>query len=393
MRIPGIYIFLFIALSLHALINYYIINRGYHTLPASSWMRPVYLVVMIFLVIAYPAARFLERGLHRQIVEILLHIGSYYLAIMIFALFIILFIDVIRLGNAIFHFYPDSWRQPGSYTNMALFTFVSLVILILTSAGAINARFPRIRELNLNIGKHVPQMDTLKIALISDVHVGTIINNSRLIKMIDKINSLNPDLILIAGDLFDEDITSLGKQNIESVLQSLKCKYGVFAIPGNHEFFSGIQSALNYMKASGIHALRDSVAIVADAIYLVGRDDRTVNRFNHRRAPLHDLMQRVDRAKPVILMDHQPYELEEAARHGVDLQLSGHTHHGQLIPFNFITQAIYELSWGYMKKDQTHYYVSCGLGTWGPPVRIGNRPEIVIINLNFKGGDAALGAF
>ena len=94
-------------------------------------------------------------------------------------------------------------------------------------------------------------------------------------------------------------------------------------------------------------------------------------------------MKGVDHSMPVILMDHQPFGLHEAVENGVDLQLSGHTHHGQLWPFSFITKRVYELSWGYLKIGDTHFYVSCGVGTWGPPVRTGNSPEIMNIILSF----------
>ncbi|HET7152240.1 MAG TPA: metallophosphoesterase, partial [Candidatus Kapabacteria bacterium] len=102
-----------------------------------------------------------------------------------------------------------------------------------------------------------------------------------------------------------------------------------------------------------------------------------------QRKPLEELMRSVDKQRPVILMDHQPFRLEEAVQNGVDLQLSGHTHHGQLWPFNFITKRMYEVSWGYKKKENTHFYVSCGAGTWGPPIRTGNTPEIMHIRLSF----------
>ena len=131
--------------------------------------------------------------------------------------------------------------------------------------------------------------------------------------------------------------------------------------------------------------LRDSVAKVANAFTLVGREDVSIRQFNgKKRKQLSELMNGVDTTLPVILMDHQPLRLDDVVDHGVDLQLSGHTHHGQLWPFNYISQAVYELSWGYMKKGSTHFYVSCGVGTWGPPMRTGNRPEVVHVKLKFE---------
>ena len=130
--------------------------------------------------------------------------------------------------------------------------------------------------------------------------------------------------------------------------------------------------------------LRDSSIKIEESLDIVGREDRSIAQFARRkRKPVAELMVSVDKNFPVILMDHQPFKLEEAERFGVDLQLSGHTHHGQLWPFNFITKKMYEVSWGYKKKGSTHVYVSSGVGTWGPPVRTGNRPEIVHLKLTF----------
>ena len=103
-----------------------------------------------------------------------------------------------------------------------------------------------------------------------------------------------------------------------------------------------------------------------------------------KRTSLTDLVKDLDKNLPHILMDHQPFHLEQAEINGIDLQISGHTHHGQLFPFHWITKLVYEQSWGYSKKENTHYYVSCGVGTWGPPARTNSVPEIVQIKLKFK---------
>jgi len=130
--------------------------------------------------------------------------------------------------------------------------------------------------------------------------------------------------------------------------------------------------------------LRDRTVKINGSIYIIGREDRTIRQFSGKqRKPLAELMRQVDKNLPILLMDHQPFGLNEAEENGVDLQLSGHTHHGQIFPINFITNAVYEKSWGYLQKGKTHIYVSCGVGTWGPPVRVGNRPEILNITIRF----------
>jgi hypothetical protein len=158
----------------------------------------------------------------------------------------------------------------------------------------------------------------------------------------------------------------------------------VYAVTGNHEYIGGVEPACAYLTEHGITMLRDAATVVAKSVVLAGREDISYNRGNGRkRKPLSELLNGCDRSLPIIVMDHQPFRLHEAEGQGVDLQLSGHTHHGQLFPFNFITERVFELSWGYKKKGNTHVYVSCGVGTWGPPVRIGNTPEIVDLTLTF----------
>ena len=384
MRVSDFIVFLSIVLTIYFLTNYYIFSRGLQALPKEGTFRNFYIVVMAVLILAYPTGRFLERIINKEISELLIHIGAYYLAMMAFALFLILMIDLVRFGNHFFHFFPDSWYQINSKIKLISFLFVAGSVIILTIAGSWNARTIKIKNLNLQVNKTTNSFSKLNIVLASDIHLGTMIHNSRLEKIVDKINGLKPDIILLAGDVFDEDITTLIEKNTASILAKLKSKYGAFAIPGNHEYFSGVDDAIAYLHQGNITVLRDSSILVADNFYLIGRDDRSGNRFNKTRKPLAELMNNVNENFPIILMDHQPFNLEEAQNNGVDLQVSGHTHHGQFFPFNLITNRVYELSWGYKQKGATHYYVSCGVGTWGPPVRLGNRPEIVNIELEFS---------
>ena len=230
-------------------------------------------------------------------------------------------------------------------------------------------------------------MATLDIVVASDIHLGTLVGQRRLDKIVDRINSLDPDIILLPGDIVDEDLGPVIKQNLGESLRSLKSRFGVFAITGNHEYIGGVEEASRYLVDHGVTVLRDRVLRINETVYLVGREDRSMDRFTEKtRKPLKDLMAEVDGRFPVILMDHQPFHLEEGENNGVDLQISGHTHHGQLFPLNFITGRVYELSRGYKRKGNTHIYVSNGVGTWGPPVRLGNRPEIVHIKLRLVEG-------
>jgi predicted MPP superfamily phosphohydrolase len=238
--------------------------------------------------------------------------------------------------------------------------------------------------LNLELRKGSGNLKELNAVLISDVHLSPINNGANLANIVNKINELHPDIIFIAGDLVDDNAQILEERNIGSALRDFKSKYGVYAISGNHEFINGIDGCVKYMRDYGLNLLRDSVVIIDNSFYLVGRDDRSNRQFaNGGRKTLSELLKGLDTSVPIILMDHTPFGLDEAMNSKVDLQLSGHTHHGQMFPLNLITKMIYEKSWGYLKKGVTQYYISCGVGTWGPPVKIGSPSEIVNLKIKF----------
>jgi predicted MPP superfamily phosphohydrolase len=171
------------------------------------------------------------------------------------------------------------------------------------------------------------------------------------------------------------------------VLKKFSAPLGIHAIPGNHEYIGGhLGEFSEYLRDAGIDIHVDRADLIAGSFYLIGRDDRSGMRFSGSpRKALFELTSGLDPALPLILMDHQPYLLEEAEKEGIDLQVSGHTHKGQIWPGSLITKRIYELDYGYLLKGKSHFIVSSGFGTWGPPIRIGNRPEIVMIKVKFTG--------
>jgi len=258
------------------------------------------------------------------------------------------------------------------------------VVALVVIAGFINARNPRIKKLELHIAKSVTGEKSLNVVMASDIHLGTLIAKRKANRLVETINSLHPDIVLFAGDVVDEDLAPVIKNNLGANLIRIKAKLGVFAITGNHEYIGGAEAAVKYLGEHGITMVRDTAVLVDGRFWIVGRDDRDKSRFTgKKRRELADIMQHVVHNCPIILMDHQPFNLEKAVEQGVDLQLSGHTHHGQLWPFNYITTSMYEISYGYKLIGKTHFYVSSGFGTWGPPVRLGNRPEIVQIIMKF----------
>jgi hypothetical protein len=377
-------IFFSIFFLLYGLINFYIFLRGWQAIPVESPFRVPYAAVFWVLALSFIAGRFLERVAITAFSTAVVWVGSFWFAAVAYFVLSLLLIDILRLINYIVPIFPTFVTADIARTKIILAVLLCSIVLLAIVVGYFNARSPRVKMLELSIPKQVDSVKTLDIAVASDIHLGTIIGRERLNSIVEKINNLHADLVLFPGDIVDEDLAPVINQNLGEMLRTIKAKYGVYAITGNHEYIGGVEEAVKYLTEHGIRVLRDEMVNVNGSIVLVGREDRSISQFNgKKRKPLAEIMTGVDKRYPIILMDHQPFGLHEAVDQGADLQLSGHTHHGQLWPFNAITNAIYELSWGYVKKGQTHFYVSSGVGTWGPPVRLGNTPEIIHLRLTF----------
>jgi predicted MPP superfamily phosphohydrolase len=197
-------------------------------------------------------------------------------------------------------------------------------------------------------------------------------------KFTAKINSLHPDILLIPGDIVEGHRDDGDMTEFERMFRQIKSKYGVYASPGNHESH-GRNNKLDFFANAGINLLTDTFVVIDNSFCLVGRNDRR----SRNRKPIHELLDNIPGHLPLIVLDHRPTEIEQVSKHDVDIQLSGHTHNGQLFPFNYITESVYELSWGYKKIRNTHFFVTSGIQVWGPPVRTAGNSEIMVINVDF----------
>ncbi len=385
MRTMSVIILVGMFLLITGLINFYIFIRGWQSIPPGSSLRQAFAIVFWIVALSFICGRIMENYLPSALSNLFVWMGSFWLAAMVYFLIAVVCIDVLRLINHFLPFFPLAITQNYTQAKYIISACVTGVVGLILLAGHLNSLMPRVLSLDLFVPKQAGTVKTVNIVVASDIHMGTIVGRSRVDHIAEQINSLNPDLVLLAGDIVDEDLRPVIKQNLGESLRSIKAPLGIYAITGNHEYIGGVEEACKYLTDHNIVMLRDQSIKVADSFYLVGREDRSIGRFNgHLRKALPELMAAVDKKFPVILLDHQPFGLNEAVTEGVDLQISGHTHYGQLWPVNYIVERIYALAWGYKKIDGTHFYVSNGVGTWGPPVRIGNRPEIVDIRLNFQ---------
>ena len=376
--------FISIVLLVYSAVNYLIFIRGWSALPNNSLSKGIYSFVFVCLFLAYILSRVFERTDLTELSVTLNRIGSFWLSAMLYLTLFNIFADLMRLANHFIHFFPQFITNDWQKTKLIYLLFTTISTIGILTYGFINDMNPRLKEMEIYIDKS-SNLKNLKIVMASDIHIGPIINYEKVNRLVERINELKPDLVLFPGDILDEDVSLVKKQASGEPIKNIKSKYGVFAIPGNHEYIGGIESASNYIESLGIKLLRDKFVLIDNSFYLIGRDDRSKNQFTGgKRADLSSIISEVDHQFPLIMMDHQPFGLNEAVFSGIDLQLSGHTHHGQLWPFNYITKKIYEVSWGYKVIEKTQFYVSSGYGSWGPPVRTGNYPELVVINIKFR---------
>ncbi len=385
MRTIDIVIFLTIVLLIYGSSNYYIFIRGWQAIPKEGLLRSIYLSLFLFLSLSYVIGRIFERVNVCAFSDAFIWIGSFWLGFMLYFFLAVVSLDILRLLNHFFGIFPRFVTE--NYGTAKLIT--ALVIAVITGAviggGYLNSISPRIKRLDLGVNKKAGNLDELNIALATDIHLGTIISNSRLTKLAGMIETIDPDVILLAGDIVDEDLKPVIEKNLGEIIKKFKSRYGTFAVTGNHEYIGGVEAANRYLRDHNITVIRDEAVLIDNAFYLAGREDLTYNRYTgKKRKTLEKILSKADDGLPVILMDHQPYGLSEAVENRVDLQVSGHTHDGQLWPGNYVVRMIFELASGYRRIENTHFYVSTGYGTWGPPVRVGQKPEVVHIRITFK---------
>jgi len=369
--------FFIIVLLFTLSLNSYVFIRGWQVLPPFFTVKFLYTLVFWGLTLLFFVRMVFGDTFSPSVSLIISSLAfTWFIAVVYFAL-IALGVDILRLFNHFLGFFPNVIKSNpligAQITAIVAVIFVSLLLLY----GSYNFNNPKVKKITVELAKPMPG-NHMRIVLISDIHLSSYINGTHLDKYIELINAQNPQLVLIAGDIADRNLQPLIDWDIASRFKKIKAQYGVFAISGNHEYYGGERERLyDYFRSSGITMLLDSVAIIGGSVQIAGREDRT----NTKRKTLKEILTNVDKNLPIILMDHQPFGLNEAIENGVDLQLSGHTHNGQFWPVNLVVKWMYEVGYGYKKIKDTHFYVSSGIGLWGPKFRIGTLSEIVTIDL------------
>lgn len=379
---PAFFSFLLIFSLLYLAANSYILWRTLQQLQLSQPLHSRLRIVLLAAALCYPAGRLTEAlAGATAFSNILTLLGAYWLAVVFYQTLLFLTGDLADLLRRLLLRNSSTSLRRRSLAQW-------LLVFLLVAAGAYNAAHPVIRHYEISLNKSAPPRiaSPLRIALVSDLHLGSLIGTAQLTSIIDQLNALSPDLVLLPGDIIDGPVAVLDDERLLDQFRSLQTPLGVFGSLGNHEY-TGRQPERfrERMAAAHVDILRDELRLIDNSLYIIGRDDLSAKPFRGSdRLPLAELLAGVDRNKPLLLLDHQPKRFDEAIAAGVDLQVSGHTHLGQLFPNHFITRLLYQLDYGQLQLGSFHAIVSCGVGTWGPPVRLGNRPEIVLITLHFN---------
>ena len=381
--------FFFGILAAYLCVNVYIFARGLQALKAVTpkRLRPLgiimqcgfsvlfWMAALSFFVAMFARNAALPAGLN----TVLYNVGSAWL---VFTLYMVLSLLAVDIAKVVFY-------QIRRFLNRFGFLISLVAVSAVLYSGYNNYRNPQVRELDIDLSAEDSELaaevnseltvgkKTLKIVALSDVHLGYSTDKEDLAEYVELVNSLLPHVILIGGDLIDNSVAPLWQQHMEEELGKLQAPGGIYMVPGNHEFISGIEKSEEFLKNTPVVLLRDSVVVLPGGLQLVGRDDRS----NRSRASVEELMAGVQKDTPVIMLDHQPYELGVKDSLGVNLQFSGHTHRGQIWPMNLLIDRMYEQSYGYRKWENSHVVVSSGLSLWGPPFRIGTQSDLWVINV------------
>lgn len=374
----------FNAIVIQILLNAYIYWRGRQALPNRKFIQIPFALIFIFELLVYFVGYFGSHRLPFEYLHDLTWIGTSWMIFIIYTGSLLLIYDLFRFINKKKKIFPRSVDLQNKKLKLSYFCMSLLVVLSSMAYGNYKFRHPVVKELNLTIDKYSPEVKELKIVVAADIHVGYLIDRDILKMYVDKIMEQKPDMVLLVGDIIDYDLKSVREQKMEEEFKRLSAPYGVFASTGNHDYIQLAEEEENekikwLRDESGLTLLQDTAVFIANSFYVVGReDDKCLTR-----KPLSQIMQRVDRQYPIIVINHEPHRLQEEVAAGADIALYGHTHDGQVFPNNFLVKRLYELSYGYKKKDNTHIYVTSGLGLAGPQYRIGTVSEIMVLNVKF----------
>ena len=333
--------------------------------PAGGVLRWAVVGMFLLWMVSFFVGFFVTELVPVKVAVVCYEVGNTWLIAFLYLFITFLLADIASLC----HLLPKTFLKESMAGLLTVAGIVALVMML----GGLQYHHKHREEMTISTDKPLEQPMT--VVLASDLHVGYHNRRAELARWVDLINAEHPDLVLIAGDIIDRSLRPVVEGGYAEEFRRIEAP--VYTILGNHEYFSDVEGAERFFRDAGIVLLRDSVAHFK-GVDVIGRDDRTMLR----RASVKDLAK--GQGGFTILLDHQPYHLEDAEQAGIDFQFSGHTHRGQVWPASWVTDAVYEKSWGHHQRGHTRYYVSSGLGIWGPKIRVGTRSEYLVLHIKKK---------
>lgn len=369
-----------------------------HGFFAKKPVRIVMIVGYVFLVFSILIAFFLPASHFRRLLKL---ISNYWLGTLLYLLLTVFVADILRFILKKISF-PHKEKLFSRSGHAVAGGICLAVISAFTVVGIVGARVIHTTDYEVAVKKDGGKLESLNVALIADLHLGYNIGVRQMEDMVEKINVQKPDVVIVAGDIFDNEYEALeDPDRLAEVLRGIESRYGVYACYGNHDIQEPILAGFTFgkkdekkmsdprmdefMEKAGFELLMDEAVLIEDSVYIYGRPDyeRPGRGVDKRKTPA-ELTESMDLSKPILVVDHEPRELSELADAGVDVDLCGHTHDGQMFPGNLTIDLMWENAYGYIKKGDMHNIVTSGIGVFGPNMRVGTKSEICNVKIDFE---------
>lgn len=364
-----------------------------------NWLRfkVPFAVVYLFMALSPVIAFLLPKS---AVAIVMRRISTYWIGIMLYSLLYVVLFDLLRLIAK-----HTKLKNTLLFSRGSVISIGSVVVACAVATclyGIFNARNIKVNEYSVTVNKSCGSDKHLKAVLVADLHMGYAIGVDHITNMVEKINQQNADIVIIAGDIFDNSYDGMDDpEGIKAQLKSIKSKYGVYAVYGNHDIDEKIlmgftfdwggkqlhsEKMTNFMKDCNIKLINDESVLINDEFYLVGRRDTDKpGTEDGTRAEISELTKDLDKTKPIFVLSHEPDELQKTADAGADIDFSGHTHDGQLFPGNLTIGLFWENPCGMIKKDNMYSIVTSGIGVYGTFMRVGTDAEICSVDIDFAG--------
>lgn len=373
MTARSVLVFVLVMSSLVGLGHYYLYRRLVLKPGLRGTARAVAITAIALLAVAMPVTLMLSRSLAPSARWLFL-LGYGWMGLAFLLLISLAATDLVRVVVRLFEGAPSPERR--AFLGRVSAIAASAIALSLGAWGAVTAFAPSVRRVSVSLRRLSQSMSGTRIVQLTDVHVGPTIDRAFVESIVATANALAPDIVVITGDLVDGSVERL--RDAVAPFGQLRAKHGVFFVTGNHEYFSGVDAWVTHLRTLGIVVLRNERVRIGgdDGFDLAGVDD-----FRSRTHDVAKALEGRDAQRELVLLAHQPKSVFDAKKHGVGLQISGHTHGGQIFPWNLLVMLDQPVVQGLARFGDTQVWVSRGTGYWGPPMRIGAEPEITEITL------------